>query len=49
MPERLTIVEINSVPFGSTGGIMLNVAEQARKAGHRVFVCYPDGRHNPVG
>ena len=49
MPEKLTIVEINSVPFGSTGGIMRNVAEQARKAGHRVFVCYPDGRHNPVG
>ena len=39
MPERLTIVEINSVPFGSTGGIMLNVAEQARKAGHRGFAC----------
>ena len=49
MPERLTIVEINSVPFGSTGGIMLNVAEQARNAGHRVYVCYPDGRHNPAG
>ena len=49
MQKKLTIVEINSVPFGSTGSIMLNIAEEARKAGHKVYVCYPNGRHNPSG
>ena len=49
MPKKLTIVEINSVPFGSTGGIMTSIANEARQAGHRVYVCYPNGRHNPIG
>ena len=43
----MKIVMINSVTYGSTGKIMLQIAETARDAGHESFVCYPKGRHNP--
>lgn len=40
------IVEINAGNIGSTGKIMLGIAEIARADGHKVFVCYPDARDN---
>lgn len=43
----MKIVMINSVTYGSTGKIMLQIAEAARSAGHEAYVCYPQGRHNP--
>lgn len=43
----MKIVMINSVTYGSTGKIMLQIAETARAAGHEAYVCYPKGRHNP--
>lgn len=43
----MKIVMINSVTYGSTGKIMLQLAEMARAAGHEAYVCYPKGRHNP--
>lgn len=45
----MKIVEINSVLYGSTGKIMLQIAEKAKKEGHEVFVCVPLGRHNKKG
>lgn len=39
--KKKTIVEINSCNFASTGNIMINIAEEARKKGYRVFVCCP--------
>ena len=45
----MKIVEINSVLYGSTGKIMLQIAEQARLEGHQVSVCVPLGRHNKKG
>jgi len=43
----MKIVMINSVTYGSTGKIMLQIAEAARAVGHEAYVCYPKGRHNP--
>ena len=43
----MKIVSVNSVYYGSTGKIMLQISETARKAGHEAYVCYPKGRHNP--
>lgn len=45
----MKIVEINSVLYGSTGKIMLQIAETARAKGHKVWVCVPFGRHNKTG
>ena len=42
----MRIVEINSVNKGSTGNIMLGVANVARTQGHDVLVCYPKCRDN---
>lgn len=42
----MKIIEINSCNFGSTGGIMLNIADIARKEGHEVYVSYPDSNSN---
>lgn len=45
----MKIVEVNSVLYGSTGKIMLQIAETARAKGHKVWVCVPCGRHNKTG
>lgn len=38
----MKIIEINMMTWGSTGKIMLQIAEQARKEDHEVWVAYPD-------
>lgn len=45
----MKIVEINSMNFGSTGKIMLGIAEVARCAGHQVWTFSPDGRTQKRG
>lgn len=42
----MRIAEINSCNFGSTGNIMLEIAEVAEKCGHTAAVCYPKSRGN---
>lgn len=42
----MKIAEINSCNFGSTGNIMLEIAEVAEKCGHTAAVCYPKSRGN---
>lgn len=42
----MKIAEINSCNFGSTGNIMLEIAEVAEKCGHTAVVCYPKSRGN---
>lgn len=42
----MKIVEINCVNVGSTGKIMLQIAENARAAGHTVYTCCPRRRMN---
>lgn len=44
----MRIVEINTVNRGSTGTIMLGIANLARAKGHEVLVCYPCSRENSV-
>lgn len=42
----MKIVSVNSVNFGSTGKIMLQIADTARKAGHEALVAYPSSGSN---
>lgn len=42
----MKIAEINSCNFGSTGKIMLEIADVAEKDGHTAVVCYPKSRTN---
>lgn len=42
----MRIVEINGCNFGSTGNIMLGIAEKARSHGHKVSICVPKSREN---
>ena len=42
----MKIVEINTGNIGSTGNIMLGIAEIAKAEGHEVLVCCPDARDN---
>lgn len=42
----MRVVEINSTNFGSTGSIMLHIAEAARARGHEVLICCPKSRSN---
>lgn len=42
----MRIAEINSCNFGSTGNVMLEIAEVAEKCGHTAAVCYPKSRGN---
>lgn len=42
----MSIVEINSCNFGSTGKIMLEIADVAERYGHMAVVCYPKSRTN---
>lgn len=43
----MTIVQINTCADGSTGTIMLQTAEEARKAGHMVYTFSRKWRHQP--
>ena len=45
---KMKILEINSANFGSTGGIMHQVADLARKRGDEVYTCCPNNRSNMV-
>ena len=40
----MNIFEINTCNFGSTGNIMLSIAQKARNAGLKIFTCCPYGR-----
>ncbi len=42
----MKVLEINSVLYGSTGKIALQIAEVAKRHGYDVRVCVPKGRHN---
>ena len=42
----MRIVEINATNFGSTGKIMLQVANTAKMVGNKVWNCYPKSRDN---
>ncbi len=42
----MTVIEINSCNFGSTGNIALQIAEAARKEGHTVYTACPKSRDN---
>lgn len=42
----MKIVEINATNFGSTGKIMLQVANTAKMVGNKVWNCYPKSRDN---
>ena len=41
----MKIVHINTVDFGSTGRIMLQIAQQARSRGHAVWTFSTAPRH----
>ena len=41
--NKKTVVEINSFNFGSTGNIMLSIAESARERGYEVFTFNAHG------
>ncbi|MGI6334758.1 MAG: hypothetical protein ACOX1A_09345 [Saccharofermentanales bacterium] len=40
------IIQINSVNYGSTGSIMLNISNKAREKGFNVYVAYAKSRTN---
>lgn len=40
----MKIVSINCCNYGSTGNIMLSIAELSRKEGDKHFVCFPNNR-----
>ena len=42
----MNVLEINTVNFGSTGNIMLEIAETAKGRGHTVWVAYPKYKAN---
>ena len=42
----MIILQINSCNFGSTGNIMLNIADIARKEGNTAYIAYPDSNSN---
>ncbi len=42
----MKIVGINAVNTGSTGNIMLQIADEARKSGMEVLICVPKSRSN---
>ena len=42
----MNVMEINACNFGSTGNIMLQIADAARRAGHSVVTVCPDSRDN---
>lgn len=42
----MKIVELNAGNIGSTGNIMLGIADKAKRDGHEMLVCCPDARDN---
>lgn len=42
----MSIIEINSSNYGSTGNIMLQIAEEARHHGYKTITCCPKSRSN---
>ena len=42
----MRVLQINSCNFGSTGGIMLNLAKVAREEGIDAYTAFPDSRSN---
>lgn len=42
----MRIAFINSVTFGSTGGIICSLADLASAQGDDAYICVPDGRHH---
>ena len=42
----MRLLEINSCNYGSTGNIMLQIAETAKRTGAETLVCYPRSRSN---
>ncbi len=42
----MKILQINSCNFGSTGGIMLNIAKTAEDSGHTAYTVFPKSRSN---
>lgn len=42
-----TVIEINTCDYGSTGKIMLQLAEAINESGNRCYIVVPNGRHNP--
>lgn len=42
----MKIIEINSCNYGSTGKIMIQIAEKATQEGHNVVICWPAERSN---
>ena len=46
MDVKMRIVSLNSVLYGSTGKIMLNISETVTNGGGDAIVCVPNGRHN---
>lgn len=40
----MKVLQINSYNFGSTGNIMIGIAEQVREQGHECVTACPDGR-----
>lgn len=43
---KLNILEINSSNYGSTGNIMQDIAQEAKKKGHNVLTAVPNSRSN---
>lgn len=46
MGKRMRIVQINSGNFGSTGNIMIGIAQKARESGHVCYTACPASRSN---
>ena len=44
----MRILEINTVNFGSTGHIMLQIADLARSEGHEAVCCFYARRNKPA-
>jgi len=44
MKKEMKIVSINSCNYGSTGNIMLSIANEARMVGHTAYTVCPKGR-----
>ena len=44
----MKILEINTVNFGSTGHIMLQIADLARSEGHEAVCCFYARRNKPA-
>ena len=41
----MKVIEINSVPYGSTGEIMFSIGMLGKKRGDTFYYALPNGRH----